>query len=462
MNEKLINSLLCINGIFNDCVNNIKDKFRQYVLTPRDAILFRFKYSESDATKDGVSADINIINKINSDPTVYTKKENKVPLSFYQSLYTKIRELFLKDFTGKNYFKCPTLNVEVLKDYQIIVVDGTYSNTNIKPTKGKLDTSLNMGYYDAVNGVPIHLEYKGKKRNDEIVSLCDYFKNNKINDKTIIVADRGYCKYELFREIDKLNGKYVIRIRNNNTLNKADTDAKKYLKEHSRIVEFTYGHIMEVKTKNNITHKININRKYTLITNLMDKNLYPDDLILEIYRKRWSIEVFFKILKQNFNFKNPKEKDPVAYSKLYYIEMIIMYITRMLMNTKSVSYAKDRKLNKLKHIQKQDGTIAKCDINYNISLIITGIYNHLINNIINSTLTKELLTNFIEVYVKNMKDATDRSYPRVSKTPFTKWYVKDYQNISVNEKLVYAVVNNDFSKLNKNQKVLCKQITIIK
>jgi hypothetical protein len=41
----------------------------------------------------------------------------------------------------------------------IFAIDGTYSNTNINRKKGKIQTSLNMGYYDIKNNIPIDITF---------------------------------------------------------------------------------------------------------------------------------------------------------------------------------------------------------------------------------------------------------------------------------------------------------------
>ena len=51
--------------------------------------------------------------------------------------------------------------------------------------KGKLDTSLTMGYFDVNNSVPVYLDFKGNNQNKEIESLYDYLQKTKIEDKTI-------------------------------------------------------------------------------------------------------------------------------------------------------------------------------------------------------------------------------------------------------------------------------------
>ena len=464
-----MDSFIKLNDIFKNHINEIDGNFRQRILTIRDALLFRFKYSQNNVTKDQVAADINMIREINCDSTVYSKKENNIKLSFYESLFGKVKDLYMKDFPKKNYFIHETLKSEIVNDYKLIAVDGTYTNTNMA-MKGKLDTSLTMGYFDVNNSVPLCLDFKGNNQNKEIESLYDYLQKTKIEDKTIFIGDRGYFKYDLFKFINDMNAKYVIRIKDNNTLKKKDKkknnnhndNIKEYLNDNARLVEVEYEYKKKVITKNNKTEHIMAKSKCILITNLVDKKLYSDECIMNIYRRRWDVEVFFKILKQNYNFANPKEKNPIAYAKLYYVEMIISYIIKMMKNIKMISYVKNHEITKRKHIKKKNGKIVNCRINFNTSTTVSGIYKHLINHIINSSLTFELVNNFIKNYIKNIKYETDRNFERVSKTPFTKWYVKSYHEIYKYDKIITAIKTNDFSKLNKNLKVLANNITIIK
>ena len=69
---------------------------------------------------------------MNVNRTSFYKKELKIPLKFYNDLFIKIKKLLDKYLNKKN------------DDYNIIAVDGTYSNTNIYNDKS-LETCLNMG-----------------------------------------------------------------------------------------------------------------------------------------------------------------------------------------------------------------------------------------------------------------------------------------------------------------------------
>ena len=51
---------------------------------------------------------------------------------------------------------------------------------------------------------------------------------------------------------------------------------------------------------------------------------------------------------------------------------------------------------------------------------------------------------------------------RISKIPHTKWYVKSYSDFYKYASIIEALENKDLNILNKNLKLLAKQIKIIK
>lgn len=60
-----------------------------------------------------------------------------------------------------------------------------------------------------------------------------------------------------------------------------------------------------------------------LVTNI--KNNFSNNTILNTYRLRWDIEIFFKYIKYNFKFQNMKEDKVKQYKKMYLCELIITY-----------------------------------------------------------------------------------------------------------------------------------------
>ena len=91
----------------------------------------------------------------------------------------------------------------------------------------------------------------------------------------------------------------------------------------------------------------------------------------------------------------------------------------------------------------------------------TGFYEYLIYDLIHGNLEKDKLNAYCKNYIKIVKNATGRSFPRTAKTPFCKWYVKGYSIVSQMSKLLSAVLNGTTDKLNKNLKMIAKRITSV-
>ena len=158
-------------------------------------------------------------------------------------------------------------------------------------------------------------------------------------------------------------------------------DTIKELQKTSRIINHYKKYTKEIISKNNETVKIEKEIRYKIITNLLDEKMFPTSLILDIYKHRWNVEVFIKLIKKNFKFENVKEKHSDSYEKLYYCELILVYISRMIAYTKLVAEGKHKKISTL--IKKRNNTDAHCDIRVNDTNIINGIYDILLSHIIN-------------------------------------------------------------------------------
>ena len=201
--KKLTNE---INGLFKDTYINIKNallkkkiKTRTNKLNFIDVLCYVFNYSFIEPSKQNVVSNYNLDNSININRTSYYKKGIKIPLSFYHEVFIKIKKL-LDKYLGKND-----------QQYNVVVIDGTYSNTNIYNNK-QLETCLNMGYYDCTNCIPVEIEIKGTDaKNKEIKSFIEYIKNNKFDSKnTILVFDRTYFCYDFINMLNEKKLNFVI------------------------------------------------------------------------------------------------------------------------------------------------------------------------------------------------------------------------------------------------------------
>jgi hypothetical protein len=92
--------------------------------------------------------------------------------------------------------------------------------------------------------------------------------------------------------------------------------------------------------------------------------------------------------------------------------------------------------------------------------MITGL-KKIINPIIKSNLNENDLENYCACFIVNTNTIKDISNPRISKTPFTKWYVMSYSDFYKYKKIIESIKNNDMESLNKNLKLLASNIKIL-
>jgi len=505
-----------LNIIFLNIENDIKNfiykiykiKTRKSKVSFIDTFIYATLYTQINKTKTDVINELNLItnnNEIFNRTTLY-EKEIKIPLEFYVDIFNKITKLYNDNFNDDEFKK-------------LVAIDGTYNNTNVYNIKGFLETSLNMGFLDVINEIPLDLTFYGiKNKNNELKVLIEYINNNIDKFKNvIIILDRAYCSYNFINFLNKKNINYVCRFRNNcSNLNK--------VVKNIRIVNFI-NYYYESVNNNDIDHylinnkkfksvKVKIKDDYNLITNLK-KELYTDDKIKEIYHKRWDIEVFFKILKNNFKFENLRITNADQLNNPYNIhnvKILIVYtlsklfekiyqkvnniktegtivkrkyknkknkkidspyqnknnktknkdvnkektiINKDISNNTKIQFNKNTNLND--NIKKEENI--KCVLKSNKSLIIKAVYG-LITDIFKSELTELKLKKTLNIFVKYSKVDTTINKKRTCKTPFKKWYIKGYTNKSDLNKIVNFIIGF-INEINKNLKMKSKNITII-
>jgi len=434
-----IKSLLLKDGI----------KTRNNKISFSDVLLYKFLYTYKNSSKQFIVSKFNYDNDLSIDRTTYHKKDLMINDTFYKSLFYKIRNLYNDNFK--------------FDDYNLIGVDGTYNNTNVNNIKGNLETSLNMGFYNINECVPIDITFCNQEnKNKEILQLKKYISNDNLKhlNNIILVLDRAYYSYELINFLDTHNFNYVIRIKNNCTLIKNYELTKNKITKHQNIRIITYKDTIDIikKDENDKNIKLKQTIECNVITNLNKEN-YNDLEIKKIYLSRWSIEVFFKLLKSNFKFSNLKEHNKTKtineYNKLYYSILIIIYISSMI---EKINDKYNKSINK-KEVNKKKKN------NYNVktnkNLLLNGI-QLILKNVIKGTLCKKDLLNISKSFLLKVNVIKDVYNPRISKTPHSKWYVQSYAEHYRYLAIIKALKSKDLNSLNKNLKLLALQIQIIK
>lgn len=407
-----------------------------------DAIYYKFSYAKKENTKEKIVSSINYKNKTTLSRQAFEKKENNISLKMYNSILCKLKECYTDNFIEG-----------ILK---LVGIDGTYNNDNER------NELLNMGFYDITNGIPIELKSFGKEnKNKEIKSATDYIKANlDIFKNTIIVGDRGYFSYAFLNFLIVNDLKFIIRIKGNaekfnpNYKLSPKTKGYKAIKnaiDNTRIIKYEnifHKTIYTTNSKKYIeNHSVDIKNNCIISTNLTDVNTYSDDKIMELYKSRWDIEVFFKYIKANFKFQHMDEKSSTNYNKMYVCDLIITMIAKLL-----------EKYYISKHCMKiKEGMTYKI----NKSNLVNGIFDNILYDIIHGTLTENDLDAFCESNIIIIQNKTNRSFPRTAKTPFKKWYVKGYSNLTRFMRIIDAILNNTVDKLPKNLKTIAKTLISI-
>ena len=119
----------------------------------------------------------------------------------------------------------------------------------------------------------------------------------------IIALDRAYINYEKFEELTQRNVVYVTKMKKNLVYEVLedcmDMNEQGLMQDREQVVVFRKGdvsHIARIITYVD-SKKGKKPKLISLLTNDFDM---PIETIIEIYRKRWTIESLFKQIKQNF------------------------------------------------------------------------------------------------------------------------------------------------------------------
>lgn len=209
---------------------------------------------------------------------------------------------------------------------QLTAVDGSVIDTVVRvanlawvpKSKGRLSSSCRLHtHFEVLRGVPTRIDMTGAKPkgdDDERAVL-----ERSIESDRCYIVDRGYAKFTLWNAIVAAGSSYVCRIRDNSTFEEISENE---LSEADRAAGVLSDRVVRMgassKRKSRPDHPVRLitvaavphtSRGKTgtgstgpscdgvlrIATNRCD---LPAELISEIYRLRWLIELFFRMFKQ--------------------------------------------------------------------------------------------------------------------------------------------------------------------
>lgn len=206
--------------------------------------------------------------------------------------------------------------------------------------------------------VKVYTEQKYLAEND---SLFETIMENEYEKNSIAVFDRGLSSRDKFKKLNDENKLFVTRINPTKqykiiqTLSeeKKETDTLTIDKEHK--IYLKNANSVLVKSELRLIIAISKETKETMyfITNI--DNLDATE-VTEIYKMRWDIEVFFRFLKQELNFKHLVSRTQNGIFVMLYMTLIT---AMLLMVYKQVNEISGYKIAKIKFINELDNELLK-------------------------------------------------------------------------------------------------------
>jgi len=406
--------------------------------------LIFYKFLNSFCTKEQAYEKVN--KYIDYSRTSLYRQEKQISLDFYKMLNENIKKICNKHFIAESKHR-----------YSFMAVDGTYSNGI------NYENSLTLGFFDVLNDIPIDLTYFGNNsKNKEVQKLKVFIEDNlNVFKNKVLILDRCYFCYYLMHFLINNNIKFIIRCKGNCQnlkLNKVTKDKQliALIKDKSRIIHYNEKttKVIKISHKSKLNkqikeHVIKINNNCTLISNL--SKYFNNSQLLNLYKKRWNVETYFKLIKGNFNFQHLTNKTKDEIEKQFCCIEIICSICKAInsITIKNSQYATASVL---------EDFIIKC----NETKLIRFIKDIILEKVIvNKKIEIDNTKNQLKKYTHIRKYKRNQSNPRSCKTPFMKWYIKAYSNDNEICKIVKAIDEGTLISLNKNLKSKSKNYKIL-
>lgn len=300
--------------------------------------------------------------------SAFVQQRDKILPEAFQTLF--------ENFTKKS------VKPKTHKGYRLFAVDGSSLCISRNPhdektyfSNGKNSKGFNLlhlnAMYDICSRVYVDALIQEGRKNHERQALIDMVERSDNNEKTIIVADRGYESYNLFEHIKQKGQKYVIRVKdiNSNGISssinlpeegsfdkeinllmtrkqtkevKLNKGKYKFLPKNSR---FDY-----LAHENKGTYSINFRivrfpiseDKYEVLVTNLEEDEFSVKELKEIYHMRWGIETSFRELKYTIGLSNFHSKK-VEYIKQEIFAKLTMFNFCEIITLNVVLKQKDRK-----------------------------------------------------------------------------------------------------------------------
>lgn len=229
------------------------------------------------------------------------KRLDKISTNYFCAIYEDLVNKSSNILKGSKNWKIHRFDSTVLTLSGMIIKDGL----NVGGAANDMQIKMSVGLKGSL---PTSIRFcTNQSEVSEDIALVKAINEAKLEKEDIILFDRGISKGKTFDDFTKQDIKFVTRLKSNRryeviSQNKIQTTQDSKLEIISDEVINLYQRKKLIK--NNLRLIKAINDSGTQILFLTNINEMSSIEIANAYRLRWDIEVFFKFLKQNLQFKH--------------------------------------------------------------------------------------------------------------------------------------------------------------
>ncbi len=343
-----------------DVIEDVEKNLSNYLIDPTKNFTRKRKLDFSTIMSLLIGMGGNTISKELWDYFGYST--TTVSASAFVQQRSKIKYQAIEDIFHSFVNKCDRQSL--YKGYRLLAVDG--SDVRLPTDKSEVFTYLanddtSEGYnllhldamYDILQHIYVDASLQSKIGMNEHSALVSMIDRSKIQDKAIIIADRGYTSFNNIAHCQEKNWSYIIRAKETYgikytvphtetydidvmiTLTRRQTkETRKLIKENPERYRWIQSHTTfdYIQPKSDamydlpiriVRFKLSDTSFETIFTNL-PREEFSADVLKELYHLRWGIETSFKELKYNVGLINfHSKKIEFIFQEIY--AKLIMY-----------------------------------------------------------------------------------------------------------------------------------------
>jgi len=254
-------------------------------------------------------------------------------------------------------FQALTKNKKLSKNFRNICIhDSTMVSLSAKLLKTGIASGSNVKRQmkftiGLQNSLPKNVVlFKNQAEISEDIALRQSIIQANYSPRSIVLFDRGLQKRKTLLEFCDKDISFVTRLKNNTryveTKKFKEVDGGKtdtLLLKKDILIELTSKNQKIAKNEFRliIATSLKTQETFSFLTNILDLNARE---ITELYKKRWEIEVFFKFLKQELNFKHFVSRSENGIKVMMYATLILALLILMYKERNQISSYKIAKI----------------------------------------------------------------------------------------------------------------------